>query len=154
MDRTRLAGVGSMLGGVLAVLAAVPPRWYGSVPGDSYVFSPDPLSPLWIERTVVPVLAVLAVIGVGLGLLALLVRGWHRSRIHAGSGVVSLLGLTVLGLGLFALGLPWTRTTEPGVLRGLIGLAALLGGGFLLLVGTPLWGYVLLQDGRRPVGWA
>ncbi len=68
---TRALGVLAAIGGILATLVWVPPGWYGSTTGDSYVFDPPTFSPLWVERTVVPLLTVLAAAFLVAGLLAL-----------------------------------------------------------------------------------
>jgi hypothetical protein len=95
----RAFGGASLLGGVLTVLVSVPPAWYGLEPRDSYVFDPPVSSPLWINRHLVPVLAVLAAIGLGLGLLGLARRDWPvagRARRWGGvGGVLAFVGITV-----------------------------------------------------------
>jgi len=74
----RHAGGVTLLGGLLALAASVPTRWFGRVPDDSYVFDPPRFSALWIERTVVPVVAVVAAVLLLAGLLALFRRDRER----------------------------------------------------------------------------
>ena len=71
-DRT--VGGLTALGGLLTVVATIPTRWYGPRPTDSYVFDPPRFSALWIERTVAPVLAVIAALLILTGLLWLFRR--------------------------------------------------------------------------------
>lgn len=90
----RLAGVAAALGGFFLVLSAIPGAWYGVTSFDSYLFDPPLGSPLWVRRSVVPVLAILGVFGLFLGLLGLLRRDWPvAGRLRRWSGVVALVGL-------------------------------------------------------------
>jgi len=94
-ERTaRWVGLLGALGGVLVVLSAIPPQWYGVPRTDSYLFTPSAGSPLWIHREVVPALAVLGVLGLFVALLALVRRDWPvAGRLRRWSGVFALVGL-------------------------------------------------------------
>lgn len=114
------AGGSSLVGAALAVLVNVPAGWYGLTARDSYVFEPAVLSPLWIERELVPVLSVLAVVGLLAGLVGLAARDWSvagRSRRIGWIGA----GLALAGL---LVAVPTVQTaTGGGALVALVGLA-------------------------------
>ncbi len=67
-------GWAAIVGGVLAVLVQMPASWYGVEARDSYLFDPPALSPLWINRELIPILSVIAVLGLLLGVVGLLRR--------------------------------------------------------------------------------
>lgn len=95
----RLLGALAAVGGPLSVLVWIPPRWYGAAPGDSYVFDPPTFGPLWVDRTLVPVLTVLAGLLLAAGLLGLVLRDRSVApRFRRWSGYVALTGLVVLEL--------------------------------------------------------
>jgi len=173
----RSFGGASILGGVLTVLVNVPSTWYGLEPRDSYVFDPPPLSPLWINRELVPVLSVAAAIGLLLGVVGLVRRDWSvagRARRWGGVGVVvAFVGVTVAVPAL----LYSLRDPAGGVLLTFAGLgvgalsllvlvpsAILLAYGYLktdrprlgyafvgLLVGVPVLGFVVPEPTKAPV---
>lgn len=155
-ERTvRSMGIVGVLGGVLVLLSAVPPQWYGVPRTDSYLFFPRPGSPLWIHREVVPVLAVLGVLGLFVALLALVRRDWPvAGRLRRWSGVLALVGLggvTVATPILEYVSFGDTGATTFAVLGGVLfaALSALLLAPALLALG---FGYVRT---RRPrVGYA
>jgi hypothetical protein len=153
----RLVGSLTALGGVCALVASVPTRWYGARPTDSYVFDPPRFSALWMERTVVPVVGVIAAMLILVGLLALLWRDrewmarWQRwfaalSVIGAAVGTLATILLVSLGGGGAS-----DPTAAVNALLG-VGLALLA----LLLLGPGLlaWGIGYLRAGRRRLGWA
>jgi hypothetical protein len=157
----RTAGLLGAVGGLLAILASLPSRWYGAVPGDSYVFDPPVFSPLWVERTIVPVLTVVAGALVVLGIVGLLRRDWAvAGRLRRWSGVAAVLGLVVFELGVVAFTVVSGATAAGiddltaigGTLVGLagLGLGAVLGLPALVALGVgygrtdrPLVGYML-----------
>jgi hypothetical protein len=153
----RLLGSLSGLGGLLAVVATAPTGWFGPVPDDSYVFDPPRFSALWVERAVIPAVAVLAVLLCLTGLLALFARDrdgmprWQRwlavvALIGGGVGSLAtvLLVSTVGGAG----------ATPSGALNALAGLAFALLATVLLLPGLLAWGAGYLREGRPVVGVA
>jgi hypothetical protein len=153
----RLLGSLSGLGGLLAVVATVPTNWFGPTPTDSYVFDPPRFSALWIERAVIPAVAVLAVLLCLTGLLALFARDrdgmprWQRwlavvTLIGGGLGTLAtvLLVSTVGGAG----------ATPSGTLNALAGIAFALLASVLLLPGLLAWGAGYLRAGRTAVGVA
>ncbi|MFB6071209.1 MAG: hypothetical protein ABEJ76_09315 [Halanaeroarchaeum sp.] len=148
-------GVVAILGGLLAVLANVPARWYGVPQTGAYLFDPAPLSPLWISRTVVPVLSVLAVLGLLAGLTGLVGRDWsdygRAGRWGGGGALLGLAGLA-LSVGLIGGG-PGAQTAE-AALQALVGLAVGAGGVLLLVPGLLLLGYDYLRRGRHWLGVA
>jgi|APHM01.1.fsa_nt_gi hypothetical protein len=150
---TQVAGTASVLGGLLTLLVSVPPRWYGVRETDSYVFDPELFSSLWISRTVVPALSLLAVIGLLVGLAVFVRRDWSAySRLRRWSSVPTLLGFVSLGL----------ATTGGVVLAGnqsgtdVIGaLFVLMAGGFgalLFVPGAIGFGYGYVRSGKHVVG--
>lgn len=90
---TRGLGVAALFGAMLSVLVALPGTWYGLPQSDAYVFTPDPFAPLWIHRTLVPFLGVLAITLVLAG-----VYGLYRRDEPAldGGGTVAVIGIVLL----------------------------------------------------------
>ncbi|MFT4890340.1 MAG: hypothetical protein ACI9YT_001254 [Halobacteriales archaeon] len=150
----RSFGGASILGGILTVLVSVPTSWYGLEPRDSYVFDPPPLSPLWINREVIPVLSVVAAIGLLLGVAGLVRRDWSvagRARRWGGvSVVVAFVGVTIAVPAL----LYSSRDPVGGVVLTLAGLGV---GALSLLILVPsaiLLAYGYLKTDRPRVGYA
>jgi hypothetical protein len=143
------------LGGVLAAVAAIPTRWFGPVPTDSYVFDPPRFSALWIERAVVPWMAMLAAGLCLAGLLALFGRDrdwmakWHRWL-----AVVAVIGAAVGTLATILL----VSTAGGGTADPTVALNAIVGAGFALLAlallvpGLLSWGVGYVRSGRPLLG--
>lgn len=149
-----MAALSSVLGGGLATISSVPPGWYGVEPTDSYVFDPAFLSPLWIERTLVPVLFLGALLGLLVGVGTLVYRDWETTRWLRVGGSLAVLGGATLGVGLYGPDLVTPAGTPAGPIAGLAGFVLLVWGGFLVLVGGPLLAYAYLKAGRRWLGGA
>lgn len=133
---TRAIGALAAVGGVLSVLVWIPPRWYGAAPGDSYVFDPPTFGPLWFDRTVVPLLTVLAGAMLVVGVLGLVARDRGvASRFRRLSGYVAVAGLVVLEIAEIVF------ETVAGASAGGVGDLAAIGG---VLVGLVLGGIGLL----------
>ncbi|MFP4530366.1 MAG: hypothetical protein ACLFNC_03655 [Halodesulfurarchaeum sp.] len=148
-DRWRwVAGLSSVLGGVLAILSSVPPGWYGVEPTDSYVFDPAMFSPLWIERTLVPLLFLGALVGLLVGVGALVYRDWTTTRSHRVGGSLAILGGATLAVGRYGPDLVTPAGTPVGPIAGLVGFALLLWSGLLLLIGVPLLAVAYFRAGR------
>ncbi|MFB6110434.1 MAG: hypothetical protein ABEJ60_06120 [Halodesulfurarchaeum sp.] len=149
---TRVAGTTSVLAGCLTVLVSVPPRWYGVSGTDSYLFDPVLFSPLWISRTLVPALAVLAVVGLLVGLAALLLRDWQSfGRLRRWSALLALIGFLALSLATVAL-LVVGNQSGTSVLGALFALAVGGIGALLFVPGALLLGYGYLRAGNWAVG--
>lgn len=154
-DRT--VGGLTALGGLLTVVATIPTRWYGPRPTDSYVFDPPRFSALWIERTVTPVLAVVAVLLILIGLLWLFRRDreW-MARWQRWFAVVAVVGAAVgtLSTTIFA-SIGGRATGDPtAALNALLGVGLALLALLLLFPGSLAWGIGYLRDGRRRLGAA
>lgn len=152
----RFTGALAVLGGVCLLVASVPARLYRGPPGDSYVFDPPLFSGLWVQRVVIPVLAVLAVVGVFAVVVGLLRRDRGEGRWHDVAG-----GLTVFGAGILVVasvllaGSGSLSGGEPDVVGALVVAAGALGGllaGLLVVVAGAFWGVGYLRRGRRRVG--
>lgn len=131
---TRLLGIGAVLGGFFLAVSAIPPGWYGVPELDSYVFDPGVGSPLWIHRTVMPVLSVLGVLGLLLGLLGLIRRDWKSAgRLRRWSGIAALLGLGGLTVTTPLLAFGTFGDSGTDTLLALVGVVL---GGFSVLVLT------------------
>jgi hypothetical protein len=152
----RTVGVATALGGVLALGAAVPTRWFGPVPNDSYVFDPPRFSALWIERAVVPVAVLVAVVLMLAGLVSLFRRDRERMpRWQRWTAVVALIGAAV---GTFATTILVTAdggTADPSTtLNTLLGAALALLAFVLLAPGLLAWGVGYLRSDRPLLGAA
>ena len=146
------AGI-ALVGGGLAVVSSIPGAWYGLEPGDSYVFDPVPFSPLWIDRTVVPLLSVGALLALLVGVGSLVYRDWARGRLHRVGGVGTVVGGLTLLAGIYAPAVVTPRGTPDGIVASLAALTLLLWGGVLLLIGGTLFAYSALRAGRSWLGW-
>jgi len=146
-QRTRLFGLVAALGGIMSVLVSVPGQWYGVPQTDSYVFHPDPFTPLWIQRAVVPGLIAVVTVFLVAGLLGLVLRDrpvagrWRRL-----GGVGAVIGLTFLALSV--VGLTYLSTGSGATQGTTVDLLSLALGGIGLLVFVPslvalIVGYVL-----------
>lgn len=160
-ERTSEAlGALSALGGVLAVVAAAPSRWYGVPDTDAYVFSPTAFSPLWVERTVMPVVAALAVVLLILGAGGLVARDLSiAGRLRRWSGYVAVVGLSLIGVVLLfdaaTGGSLWTGSAGAGsVLTFLVAFLVLLLGLALALPALVTLGVGYARTDRRTVGYA
>jgi ABC-type multidrug transport system permease subunit len=150
----RVLGVLATLGGLCILVAAVPARWLGSVPDDSYVFDPPRFSALWFERVVVPALAVVATVLILIGLLALFRRdrAW-MARWQRWFAVVGVVGAAVGTLATLLLASAEAETSA-------ISTNVLLGTGFALLAsllvppGLLGWGGGYLRADRPGLGAA
>lgn len=152
---TRALGAGAALGAVLAVLASVPSRWYGVRETDAYVFDPTVLSPLWVERTVVPAASVLAVALLVAGVAALTARDWAvAGRARRWGGATATLGLAFVGFTTLTFALTGEGVDLLGSLLVLVGALAGLVGALLALVGLVVAGVGLARAGRQTVGYA
>jgi hypothetical protein len=153
----RLTGALAVLGGFCLLLASVPGRLYRGPPPDSYVFDPPPFTGLWVQRVVIPGLAVVAVLGVVAAVVGLL----HRDRPDAGRlhGVAG--GLTAFGAGMLLVAVLLLAGTgslsggSPDVVGALIVTVGALGGllaGLVVIVAATIWGIGYLRRGRRRLG--
>ncbi|MFB6133884.1 MAG: hypothetical protein ABEJ55_02740 [Halanaeroarchaeum sp.] len=154
-DRTiRSLGVAGVIGGLATVLSNLPHAWYGVRSLDSYVFSPPVLSPLWFHRVIVPLVSVIAVVGILLGLLGLVRRDWPvAGRLRRWSGTSSAIGMGLLALGV--VGLQWIGSGTPSV-SSLSAIAAvvLLALGVLVLLPSMLaLGIGYLRTERPDLGY-
>lgn len=151
----RLAGVSSVVGGLLAVVVAIPPPWYGLEPTDAYVFEAAPLSPLWVERVLFPALSVVAIVGLLVGTVGVVRRDWSvagRARRWGGAtSIVGLAGLTVA--------VPIIRYVSLGDIGA--STLAILGGialgvvcSLLLAFGLLLLGFGYSRTDRAVLGYA
>lgn len=148
----RVVGGVTALGGLLALVASVPTRWFGPVPDDSYVFDPPRFSALWVERTVVPVVAVVAALLILAGLLALFRRDRERmARWQRWFAVVSVIGAAVGALAtmLFVSVDSQAMADPTAALNVLLGAGLALLGLLLLGPGLLAWGTGYLRGGRR-----
>ncbi|MFB6255120.1 MAG: hypothetical protein ABEH58_00045 [Haloplanus sp.] len=147
----------NLLGGVLALIASVPTRWFGPVPDDSYVFDPPQFSALWIERTVVPAVAVVAAVLLLVGLLALFRRDRERmARWQGWFAIASVIGAAVgtLATMLFATAGPQGTANPTAALNVLLGAGLTLLALLFLLPGLVVWGSGYLRAERPRLGAA
>ena len=149
----RVTAVGSVLGASLSVVSRLPPAWYGSRPTDSYVFDPALFSPLWVERVLMPMLALVGTIGLIGGLVALVSRDWGSNRLQTVGGALSVLGAISVVAGLYGPELVAPANTPVGPVSGLAGFALSAWGGLLLLLGGPLLAYSYIRAARGRLGW-
>lgn len=153
----RHAGGVTVLGGLLALLASVPTRWFGPVPDDSYVFDPPRFSALWVERTVVPVVAIVAAILLLAGLLALFRRDRDRmARWQRWFAIVSVVGAAVgtLAIMLLVSAGPQGTADPTAALNALLGAGLALLALLLLLPGLVAWGSGYLRAEQPRLGTA
>ena len=153
----RHAGGVTLLGGLLALVASVPTRWFGPVPDDSYVFDPPRFSALWIERTVVPVVAVGAAVLILAGLLALFRRDRERmARWQRWFAIVSVVGAAVgtLATMLLVSAGPQATADITTALNALLGAGLALLALVLLFPGLVAWGSGYLLAERPRLGAA
>ncbi|MFC7174530.1 hypothetical protein ACFQL0_16585 [Haloplanus litoreus] len=148
----RFVGALTTLGGLLVLAAAIPTRWFGPMPTDSYVFDPPRFSALWIERTIVPTLSLVAVFLVLIGLLSLFQRDRERmARWQRWTAVVALIGAGVGTLATVLLVTAGDGTSDPtNTLNTLLGAALALLALVLLVPGLLAWGVGYLR-GERPL---
>ncbi|MFB6069285.1 MAG: hypothetical protein ABEJ90_05095 [Halobacterium sp.] len=146
--RDRVTGAAAILGGLLVVVVSAPSPWYGLRAHDSYVFSPAPFSPLWVDRYVVPALTVVTVLALLAGLAGLVARDWRDfGRAGRWGG-----GAAVVGGGLMAVATPvfFVGVGRPSGTNALLALATLLVGALgAVLVG---FGFVGLGYAYRVAG--
>ena len=151
--RLETAGaVGAALGGAGLLVSSIPSTWFGATSGDSYVFDPPPLSPLWIDRVLLPALALFGTVALLVGLAVLLRRDWRTGKLLRWSGVAALLGGASLTTGLYGPELVTTETTVVPT-TALAGLAIALWGLLLSLFGVPVLAFAYLRAGKRRLGW-
>lgn len=149
----RGAGLALIAGGIGVAIVNVPSRWYGAGGGDSYVFDPPTFSPLWIERTAVPVASVLVGALLLAGFIGLVYRDWDGAGlVRKGAGVVTLVGLALLEVAQTGL---WDRgTAATDALLGLLAVLGALLGGLLLVVGLVVLGASYARADARRLGYA
>lgn len=158
--RAKALGALSALGGVLSVAAAAPSRWYGVPDTDAYVFDPAPFSPLWVERTAMPVVAALAVVLLLAGAVGLVARDRTvAGRLRRWSGYGAVAGLSLVSLVLLfdaaTDGSLWTGSADTGtVLTFLVGLLVVLLGFALALPALVVLGVGYARTDRPTVGYA
>lgn len=153
----RHLGALTVLGGLCAVLATLPTRWFGPRPTDSYVFDPPRFSPLWLERTVAPILAIAAALLILAGLLALFRR--DRERMARWQRWFAVVGVVGVAVGTFATMLvvsvgPEGVADPTAALNVLLGAALALLAVVLVVPGLVAWGAGYLRAGRRRLGAA
>ena len=151
---SKVAGGAAITGGLLTLIVSVPSSWYGLQPSDSYLFDPPLGSPLWIDRVLVPILAVLAVLGLLIGLFGLVRRDWPvAGRARKWGGVIGVLGLAFV-----TIGIPTFLSGPAGggvdILSALAGLLLGLLGALLLLVSLLLLGWGYSRTERPRLGYA
>ena len=153
----RHLGGATALGGLCALLATLPTRWFGPRPTDSYVFDPPQFSALWIERTVAPVVAVAAALLILTGLLALFRRDRERmARWQRWFAVVAVVGVAVGALAtmlIVSVG-PQGVADPTAALNVLLGAALALLAVVLVVPGLVAWGVGYLRRERRRLGVA
>lgn len=143
---------GAAIGGLLATVASLPGSWYGVPETDSYVFTPAPPNPLWFARDVVPILTILAGLGLLLGVGGLLFRDYHvadRWRRFGGIGTaIGMVGMTIAG-SVFAV-------SNPSEMGGAVAIVAAFGvlllSGLLLVPSLIAFGIGYLKADRTPLG--
>ncbi|WP_435066544.1 hypothetical protein [Haloplanus sp. C73] len=153
----RLAGGVTGLGGLLVAVAAVPTRWFGPRPTDSYVFDPPRFSALWVERTVIPVVAVAAAILLLAGLLSLLWRDRERmARWQRWFAAIAVVGAAIVTLAtMLVFSTEGSATSDvSATMNVLIGVALGLLGTVLALPGLVAWGVGYVRNERRRIGAA
>ena len=149
----RGAALAAVVGASLYVVSSIPPTWYGSTPTDSYVFDPALFSPLWLERELLPLFALVGTLGLIGGLVALVYRDWGSNRSQTIGGALSVLGAISFVAGLYGPDLVAPANTPVGPVSGLAGFALAAWGGLLLLVGGPLLAYSYIRADRGRLGW-
>lgn len=125
--------------------------WPAPRPGDSYVFDPPPLSGIWAQRVLVPVLTVGANVLVLLCLIAL----YRRDRSVMPRWQRWSAWFTILGVIGWLFGTALITTVDPtdlvaGVFGGLLAILALV----LTVPGLIAWGGGYVQTGQRRLGAA
>jgi hypothetical protein len=156
---TRALGATAGVGAVLTVVTAVPSRWYGVRETDAHLFDPAMMSPLWIERTLVPVASLVAVAMLVAGLAGLVARDRGvTGRLRRWGGYAALAGMVLLWFAMFAF------TVGESASRGgseLVSVLLVLGGGLgvvaslvLLVPGLIATGAGYVRVDRPVVGYA
>lgn len=153
----RLGGLG-IAGGLLAVVASVPSGWYGVPETDAYVFDPPALSALWIERTVMPLVGVLAGALLVAGVAGLVLRDRPvagRLRRWSGYAAVAALALVDVAAALFGVSAPGGGTGDLSgalmvILAALVGLAGVV----VLVPALVALGVGYARTDRPRVGYA
>jgi hypothetical protein len=152
----RALGASAVVGGLLLVLTSLPSRLYGAAPGDSYVFDPAFGSGLWLQRWVLPVLLVLAVLGPVLGLAGLLLRDRDGGRWHDVAGGLAVFTGAVLVVAEVLLAATGSLSGgAPDVVGSFLVLVGALGGvvGLVVLaVALVVWGVRYRRRGRTRLG--
>lgn len=143
-----------MFGAILTIIVNIPSGWYGAGRRDSYLFDPAVLSPLWIQRVLVPALAVLAGLGLLVGLVGLVRRDWPRTgRSRRWGGILGVIGIGTVTLSIPAI-VPTGTTGGDAVLATMVALLGLVLGLLLLLLGLLLLGFGYVRTGRPRIGYA
>lgn len=162
MDARLAKGFGacSVAGALAALVAAVPAGWYGYRETDAYVFDPAAFSPAWIDRHLVPLLALLAGVLLLVGLAGLVARDRpvaRRLRVWSGSVAVAGIGLLVVAALLFYLSdaaAAGGADELTGALFVLAGLLTGLAGAALSWLGLVAAGVGYALTDRPRVGYA
>lgn len=156
-ETTRVLGAGTALGAALAVITAIPSRWYGAPTTDAYVFDPATFSPLWVQRTLVPVTTVLAVALLTGGVAGLVLRDRAvagRARRWGGASAVGGLGLVAVTTVTLAAAEGGRSTAGMDSLLVVVGLLIALVGAPLALAGLVAAGVGYARTPRPRVGYA
>ncbi|SEA09876.1 hypothetical protein SAMN04488065_1827 [Haloplanus vescus] len=153
----RVGGGMTVLGGLFVALVGVPSRWFGPQPTDSYVFDPPLFSSLWVERTVIPVVAVAATLLLLVGLLSLLWRDRESlARWQRWFAAIGVVGAAIVALGtMLVMSTQGVATDDiTSAMNVLIGVALGLLGVVLLFPSLMAWGVGYLRDDHRRLGAA
>lgn len=157
MDERTARGFGAAaaLGAVLAVVASVPSRWFGTPQTDAYLFDPATFSPLWIERSLVPMASVLAGLLVVVGVSGLVARDRRvAGRLRRFGGYAAVAGLTMVVPALGAFSLTRTGTGPFDALVLVLGLLVGVVGVVLAVPAMIAAGVGYVRAGRSVVGYA
>lgn len=148
-------GVASVVGAVLAAVASVPSRWYGLRETDAYIFDPATFSPLWIERTLVPVASLVAIGLLACGLAGLLLRDRSvAGRLRRWGTGAAAVGLLLFEVPVLAFALTRNATSASGALVVLVAFLVGLVSVAVLLVGLLSSGVGYARTDRPLVGYA
>ncbi|MFB6112810.1 MAG: hypothetical protein ABEJ58_01750 [Halodesulfurarchaeum sp.] len=157
MDRSRATVTGwiGTVGAILVVLISVPSGWYGVPATDSYIFDPALLTPLWIQRVVMPLLSIVALLSLLVCLASLVYRDWPvAGRIRRGGGVLGVFGLFGLTIAIPFLHYSSQGVSGVGSLAIIAGFVATVIFGGILAIGLLVLAYGYYSIGRTTLGLA